>query len=490
MKKIYKNTGITLIALVITIVILLVLAGITISTLVGENGLILRGQKAKQAYTKAEMKEQLTVALQNLQTEQEGNATLEDVTQEWIDAEIQDCECTIKEDASTNNKKITMKKNGIEYKFLIDESLNIIEIEESNSSIELEYETKSKDEEDNIAILVIISDKEKGLDRIEFPDGEIIYCNGQKEVAKDYTVKLGENYIVKITSISGEEKEETIQINDYYYKIIKKLGEGINIDNAAIKAAYNKPYHATITTQDGDIIESLTVTMGGEAVTVDKTTGIIDIERVTGDIIIKATLRRTYLELNGSTYISTNLLQSDFMGAGKEFTMAIQVNINREKQSRIQYMDILGNHYYNSGIVFQFSGYTTDLLVSRIGSIDYTPYYDEWTDIVITSKDGINKMYVNNKLLLQSNDQYSPYGGFMIGNGYSDISRSMAGKISSFKLWSQELSAEEIEQLDLLEENTTIENSKIITEVIFDGIESVNQIGTFVGTGYSFNTTN
>ena len=42
-----KNKGITLIALVITIIILIILAAITINAVFGENGLILRAQEAK-----------------------------------------------------------------------------------------------------------------------------------------------------------------------------------------------------------------------------------------------------------------------------------------------------------------------------------------------------------------------------------------------------------------------------------------------------------
>ena len=38
MKNFRKNQGITLIALVITVIVLLILAGVTISTLTGENG--------------------------------------------------------------------------------------------------------------------------------------------------------------------------------------------------------------------------------------------------------------------------------------------------------------------------------------------------------------------------------------------------------------------------------------------------------------------
>ena len=39
-----KNKGITLIALVITIIVLLILAGVSIATLTGEDGLLTRSQ--------------------------------------------------------------------------------------------------------------------------------------------------------------------------------------------------------------------------------------------------------------------------------------------------------------------------------------------------------------------------------------------------------------------------------------------------------------
>ena len=42
-----KSTGITLIALVVTIVVLLILAGISINTILGDNGIISRSKEAK-----------------------------------------------------------------------------------------------------------------------------------------------------------------------------------------------------------------------------------------------------------------------------------------------------------------------------------------------------------------------------------------------------------------------------------------------------------
>ena len=57
------NKGVTLIALVITIIVLLILAGITIAMLTGENGLITKSQKAASDTLVAEAKEGATAAV-------------------------------------------------------------------------------------------------------------------------------------------------------------------------------------------------------------------------------------------------------------------------------------------------------------------------------------------------------------------------------------------------------------------------------------------
>ena len=61
MKK-SKETGITLIALVVTIVVLLILAGVSISMLTGENGVITQAKKAKEETEIAEEKEAVQIA--------------------------------------------------------------------------------------------------------------------------------------------------------------------------------------------------------------------------------------------------------------------------------------------------------------------------------------------------------------------------------------------------------------------------------------------
>ena len=59
----YCKKGITLISLVVTIIVLLILAGITISMLFGENGLLNRATDATEEYSKSEAREKVELLL-------------------------------------------------------------------------------------------------------------------------------------------------------------------------------------------------------------------------------------------------------------------------------------------------------------------------------------------------------------------------------------------------------------------------------------------
>ena len=59
-----SSKGITLIALVITIIVLLILAGVGIATLTGENGILTRAQEAREETEEANAVEQVQLAVQ------------------------------------------------------------------------------------------------------------------------------------------------------------------------------------------------------------------------------------------------------------------------------------------------------------------------------------------------------------------------------------------------------------------------------------------
>lgn len=56
-----KNEGITLIALIVTIIILIILAGISIGTLTGDNGIIKQAQTARTETERSDIEEKINV---------------------------------------------------------------------------------------------------------------------------------------------------------------------------------------------------------------------------------------------------------------------------------------------------------------------------------------------------------------------------------------------------------------------------------------------
>lgn len=82
-KKIYvkKQHGITLIALVVTIVVLLILAGISIGAITGNNGIINQAQDAKDDTEYAQWEEKIDVAIIDAENKHR-NPTMDDVKEE------------------------------------------------------------------------------------------------------------------------------------------------------------------------------------------------------------------------------------------------------------------------------------------------------------------------------------------------------------------------------------------------------------------------
>ena len=104
-----KIRGITMVALVVTIIILLILSGITVSLLFGNNGIITRASNAKKTYEISSIKEEIQMKI--LDKEMEKTKTGEKITQ--LDVEkilIEYGEVNKNEDGTIKNL-ITKDKN-------------------------------------------------------------------------------------------------------------------------------------------------------------------------------------------------------------------------------------------------------------------------------------------------------------------------------------------------------------------------------------------
>ena len=121
-----KEKGITLIALVVTIVVLLILAGVSISMLLGENGIITQASEAKKASIRGEEQEYVdlanSTAIQNSYLIR-GNGVF---TQEELEKELAQV---------SKNRKVVVKINGNKYLITFIESENEFEIDRPIGSL-------------------------------------------------------------------------------------------------------------------------------------------------------------------------------------------------------------------------------------------------------------------------------------------------------------------------------------------------------------------
>ena len=129
--------GITLIALVITIIVLLILAGVTISMLTGENGILKQATSAKDTTDKSEFEEQVKLAVMASKVNDKGAIDLT-----TLEAEIGKIKGTeITKNGTENNLPWTVKKGS--YEVTITEDGNTSNIEKDNDDDVMENAKKA-----------------------------------------------------------------------------------------------------------------------------------------------------------------------------------------------------------------------------------------------------------------------------------------------------------------------------------------------------------
>ena len=207
-KRNLKSKGITVIALVITIIILLILSGVAIATLTGENGMFVRAKQAKLNYSISSAKEKLELAISDLLVEQTNKG--EDLTKEDL--------------SKINNDKIDVRSTDNfpvevicgKYKFNVDENFVVKYIGEADETI-ITYtiEPEGYTNQDKVKVLVKISNP-KGIKSIQKPgETDRILPQGQTEVGIDFEVIANGAYTINVVDNTGKEISKDIVIYNF-----------------------------------------------------------------------------------------------------------------------------------------------------------------------------------------------------------------------------------------------------------------------------------
>ena len=236
LKKLSKKTnGITLIALIITIIVLLILAGVSIAMLTGQNGILTQAQNAKHATEGAAAKEKVEIAVVGAMSKDKTGA----LTIDNLKTEMANYEGTIEGSKFPVTVKVDNKM------FEVSENGNVKE-KSKIAGVTPEISLNIEDEIDGNKIV------ETTVNNANDIEGQITFKYYAKieNVTNDYELLY-----------SGTEQECVYEYNPYYYK-----GKDIIVKVDAITEEGNigtqmDKYHIT-TEYVGSVMEQPTIISG------------------------------------------------------------------------------------------------------------------------------------------------------------------------------------------------------------------------------------
>ena len=233
MEKIINNKGITLVALVITIIILLILAGISIQAITN-TGLFANAKKAKEKSMEGQLKEEISLAIQSIQTEEiyKGNSvTLETLAGGQLEKELKDITAELADGEINGEYK--------DYEYTIDDKFNVT-INGPITGVRIkgiaEVQTGYVFEGNTVEIKVTASITEETITGIEAPEEATIKTD-TSATEKVYTVNKNGAYVFKITSDAGKTKNITAKVENILdapqitVSEVKKDSFKINVEN-------------------------------------------------------------------------------------------------------------------------------------------------------------------------------------------------------------------------------------------------------------------
>ena len=207
----FKEGGITLVALVITIIVLLILAGISIQSITN-TGLFANAKRAKEESMKGQLQEEISLAIQSIQTEEiyKGNSvTLETLAGGQLEETLTDITAELEENEINGEYK--------NYEYTIDSNLKVtINGEVSGAKITGTAEVQTTGyvfEGTTVDVKVTANVTEGTITGIAAPEGATLKTD-TSATEKVYTVSKSGTYIFKVTTDSGKTKNIKATVNN------------------------------------------------------------------------------------------------------------------------------------------------------------------------------------------------------------------------------------------------------------------------------------
>ena len=264
MKYKSQNKGITLVTLVITVVVMLILAGVAISAIINGEGLFNRVTQAEREHVKSSILEvvdmaELDLTIENAETGKkiDINSLIEKIKEI---SSINEEDYIISVDEEEQSATIIDKKTNVVVDIWIDEDGNInaegsivddiADVAKPTITYVLEPPLGTYAEE--VKIIVTAKEENKGIAKIEF-QGNVENCNGEKAITKEYTVTENGTYKVTVEGTNGRKASINIEINNI-----------MSAGNIVLEAQNTAPTKEDVSVK---IVYDENIKVGGQALT-------------------------------------------------------------------------------------------------------------------------------------------------------------------------------------------------------------------------------
>ncbi len=206
-----SNAAITLIALIITIIVLLILAGVTLNMVMGKNGIFGKANNAKNKSEVAQYEEELRMCVLELQTDAAANGTTfnMDTIKNKLVEKVKELENTTEIEFPTEESETRLEGTYKGYEFYIDDKY-AAHIGEKSTGISLITSIDPSGWTQGPVIATITIKSNNGINKVEPDEGR---KNGNEYIITKENIAENTSFEYTVTDGQGNTQTKTAVIN-------------------------------------------------------------------------------------------------------------------------------------------------------------------------------------------------------------------------------------------------------------------------------------
>ena len=211
LKPLTSNTAITLVALVITIIVLLILAGVTLNMIMGDSGIFSKANQAKNKTEVAQYEEELRMCVLEIQADEATNGTTFgiDTIRKNLVEKVKELENTEEIEITSPEGNATIEGTYKGYEYKIDEKY-VVHIGDKATGIILTTSVEPKGWTNQNVTATITIKSNNGINKVEPDEGS---KNGNEYIITKENIAENTSFKYTVTDGQGNTQTKTVEIN-------------------------------------------------------------------------------------------------------------------------------------------------------------------------------------------------------------------------------------------------------------------------------------